>query len=44
MALVDPACAEEIEEKVTREYLAAYPRLEGRYGVYRCRSADGVTL
>ncbi|MBO5496438.1 MAG: GHMP kinase, partial [Oscillospiraceae bacterium] len=44
MALVDPARAGDIEEKVTREYLAAYPRLEGRYGVYRCQSADGVML
>ena len=44
MALIDPACSEDIAEKVTREYLAAYPRLEGRYGVYRCHSADGVKL
>ena len=44
MALIDPACAEDIAEKVTRDYLAAYPRLEGQYGVYRCHSADGVKL
>ena len=44
MALIDPAFAEDIEENVSRAYLAAFPRLEGRYGVYRCHSADGVTL
>lgn len=42
MALVDPAFAEEIEEKVSRAYLADFPHLAGKYGVFRCRSADGV--
>ena len=42
MALVDPARAEEIEEKVSRAYRKDYPRLEGKYGVFRCCSADGV--
>lgn len=44
MALIDPAFAESIEQKVTREYLAAFPALEGKYSFHLCDSADGVTL
>ena len=42
MALVDPAFADSVEEKISRAYLADFPQLESRYGVYRCHSADGV--
>ena len=42
MALVDPAFADRIEEQISRAYLADFPQLESRYGVYRCHSADGV--
>jgi len=44
MALIDPACEESITEKVTREYLKAFPHLEGKYSVHICESADGVKL
>ncbi len=44
MALIDPAYAESITEKVTREYLKAFPNLEGKYSVHICESADGVHL
>ena len=44
MALIDPTFAESIEQKVTREYLAAFPALEGKYSFHLCDSADGVTL
>ncbi len=44
MALVDPALSEEIEAKVTREYLAAFPHLEGKYSAYFCETADGASL
>jgi galactokinase/galacturonokinase len=42
MALVDPAFEESILEKVGREYLAAFPELEGKYSAHVCHSADGV--
>ena len=42
MALIDPAFEESIIERVTREYLAAFPYLEGKYSVHICESADGV--
>ncbi len=42
MALVDPAFEESILEKVGREYLAAFPALEGKYSAHVCHSADGV--
>ncbi len=42
MALVDPAFEERILEKVGREYLAAFPALEGKYSAHVCHSADGV--
>jgi galactokinase/galacturonokinase len=44
MALIDPAHEESICETVTREYLKAFPHLEGKYSVHICESADGVKL
>ncbi len=44
MALADPAFEESILEKVEREYLAAFPALEGKYSAHVCHSADGVRL
>ena len=44
MALIDPGFEEQITEKVSREYLAAFPHLEGKYGVHICKSADGVSM
>lgn len=44
MALIDPAYEESIMETVTKEYLKAFPHLEGKYSVHICESADGVNL
>ncbi|MGN1158059.1 MAG: galactokinase [Agathobacter sp.] len=44
MALIDPNYAEEIEAKVSAEYLKTYPALEGKYSFHLCESADGVEL
>jgi len=44
MALIDPAYAESIQQKVTAEYLKVFPALEGKYSVHFCTSADGVNL
>lgn len=44
MALIDPAYEESIKETVTREYLKAFPHLEGKYSVHICESADGVLI
>ena len=44
MALIDPAFEESIMEKVEREYLKAFPNLEGKYSAHICTSADGVKL
>lgn len=44
MALIDPAYEEHILEKVGREYLKAFPHLEGKYSAHICESADGMTL
>ena len=44
MALIDPVYEESIKETVTREYLKAFPHLEGKYSVHICESADGVYL
>ena len=43
MALIDPAFEESIVEKVSREYLRAFPHLEGKYSVHMCACADGVS-
>lgn len=42
MALIDPAKAGEIEERVEREYLTAFPEMKGKYGFHLCESADGI--
>ena len=44
MAIIDPEKEEKIVEKVTREYLAAFPHLEGKYSAHICTTADGVKL
>lgn len=44
MALIDPDKVEDIEAKVTGEYLKAFPGLEGKYSFYVCESADGVKV
>ena len=42
MALIDPAYEKSICDKVTREYLEAFPDLEGKFSIHICDSADGV--
>ena len=44
VALIDPEKSQDVVEKVSREYLKAYPQLEGKYVARICRSADGVDL
>ena len=44
MAIIDPAYEESIKETVTREYLKAFPHLEGKYSAHICDTADGVKL
>ncbi|MBQ6052341.1 MAG: GHMP kinase [Clostridia bacterium] len=42
MALIDPAKAESIGERVEREYLTAFPEMKGKYSFHLCESADGI--
>ena len=42
MALVAPAFVESVSQRVTAEYLKAFPTLEGKFSVHVCDSADGV--
>ncbi len=44
LAIIDPAYEQSIIEKVTTEYLKAFPHLEGKYSVHICESADGINL
>lgn len=44
LAIIDPAYEKSIIEKITREYLEAFPHLEGKYSAHICESADGVKL
>lgn len=44
MALIDPAFEESILQGVAEEYLAAFPKLAGKYSAHICQSADGVKL
>lgn len=42
MSLINPDYEEQIIEKVSKEYLRAFPALEGKYMVKICKSADGL--
>ena len=44
LGLIDPKYKESIQEKVTKEFLKAFPQLEGKFSVHFCKSADGVTI
>ena len=44
IALIDPARTEEVRERVSREYLKAFPHLEGKYSFHLCQSADGAQM
>lgn len=44
LAIIDPAYEESILETVEKEYLKAFPHLEGKYSAHICESADGVKL
>lgn len=44
LAIIDPKYEESIVEKVTKEYIKAFPYLEKKYSVHICESADGVKL
>lgn len=44
MALIDPKQEETILETVEKEYLKAFPLLDGKYSAHICESADGVKL
>lgn len=44
MALIDPAFEESISRTVTEQYLKAFPEMKGKYEVFICESADGVSL
>ena len=44
IALIDPAYEESVRERVTDEYLKAFPEMRGKYDVFICESADGVSL
>ncbi len=44
LAIIDPSYEESIIKTVTKEYLNAFPHLEGKYSVHICESAEGVKL
>ena len=44
MALIDPAYEESIRQTVTEQYLKAYPEMKGKYDVFICESADGMSF
>ena len=44
MAIIDPEKADGVIERVSREYLTAFPHLEGKFSAHICDTADGVKL
>jgi len=42
MALIGPSFERSIREKVTREYMKAFPNLKDKFSIHICHSADGV--
>ena len=43
MALIDPDKADGVRARVEKEYLNAFPAMEGKYAFHLCESADGIT-
>ena len=44
IALIDPAFSESIEKKVTDAYIKAFPKLNNKFSMHICDTADGVKL
>lgn len=44
LAIINPDYEDAIVETVTKEYLKAFPHLEGKFSAHICESADGVRL
>ena len=44
MSLIDPTYEDSIREKVTAEYLKAFPEMTGKYEVFICSSANGAEI
>lgn len=44
MALIDPAYEDSICQTVTEAYLKSFPSMSGKYQVFICESANGVSL
>ena len=44
MALIDPSFEESIRLNVTEQYLNAFPEMKGKYEMFVCESADGVSI
>lgn len=44
IALIDPAEEKNILTTVEKEYLSAFPAMEGKYSAHVCHTADGVLL
>lgn len=44
MALIDPTFEKSILKKVKKEYLKAFPKMNGKYSAHICTTADGVKL
>ena len=44
MALIDPSYEASITRQVTDQYLASFPSMAGKYQVFICSSANGVSL
>ena len=42
IAMIDPAKAGYIQDRVERAFLTAYPEMKGKYGCWLCGSADGI--
>ena len=42
IALINPAKAGYIQERVERNYLTSFHEMKGKYGFYLCESADGI--
>lgn len=42
MALVDPACRDKIEKRITEKYLAQFPEYENSFKIWFCQPDDGA--
>ena len=44
LAIIDPKYKDEIKKQITEKYLAKFPQYKDSFGIYYCKTADGMSF